>query len=314
VLRKAGDVIPEIVGPVLALRPEGLPEWEMPTRCPACDTELVQEKEGDKDLRCPNHEFCRSQVLDRVFHVAGRGSFDIEGLGSEAAYALWSAKVIANEGDVFDLTEDKLKQAELFTRAPKKGEDGPQLSANGQRLLDNLDSAKDRPLWRVLVGLSIRHVGPTAARALAAEFGSMSAIESASLEALAAAEGVGPTIAESVRQWFDGPERDWHRAIVDKWRAAGVRMEDERDESTSRTLEGLTVVVTGSLDDFSRDSAKEAILARGGKAAGSVSKNTDYVVVGENAGSKADKAEQLGVPVLDEAGFKVLLEAGPSGL
>jgi DNA ligase (NAD+) len=166
----------------------------------------------------------------------------------------------------------------------------------------------------VLVGLSIRHVGPTAARALAAEFGSMSAIESASLEALAAAEGVGPTIAESVRQWFDGPERDWHRAIVAKWRAAGVRMEDERDESTSRTLEGLTVVVTGSLDDFSCDSAKEAILARGGKAAGSVSKNTDYVVVGENAGSKADKAEQLGVPVLDEAGFKVLLEAGPSGL
>ena len=314
VLRKAGDVIPEIVGPVLALRPEGLPEWEMPTRCPACDTELVQEKEGDKDLRCPNHEFCRSQVLDRVFHVAGRGSFDIEGLGSEAAYALWSAKVIANEGDVFDLTEDKLKKAELFTRAPKKGEDGPQLSANGQRLLDNLDSAKDRPLWRVLVGLSIRHVGPTAARALAAEFGSMSAIESASLEALAAAEGVGPTIAESVRQWFDGPDKDWHRAIVDKWRAAGVRMEDERDASTSRTLEGLTVVVTGSLDDFSRDSAKEAILARGGKAAGSVSKNTDYVVVGENAGSKADKAEQLGVPVLDEAGFKVLLDAGPAGL
>jgi DNA ligase (NAD+) len=274
----------------------------------------VQEKEGDKDLRCPNHRTCPAQLLDRVFHVASRGAFDIEGLGSEAAHALLDAGAIVDEGDVFDLTEDKLKQAELFTRAPKKGEDGPQLSANGQRLLDNLDSAKDRPLWRVLVGLSIRHVGPTAARALAAEFGSMSAIESASLEALAAAEGVGPTIAESVRQWFDGPEQDWHRAIVDKWRAAGVRMEDERDESTSRTLEGLTVVVTGSLDDFSRDSAKEAILARGGKAAGSVSKNTDYVVVGENAGSKADKAEQLGVPVLDEAGFKVLLEAGPSGL
>ena len=275
----------------------------------------MQEKEGDKDLRCPNHEFCRSQVLDRVFHVAGRGSFDIEGLGSEAAYALLTAGVIANEGDVFDLTEDKLKQADLFTRAPKKGEgDSPVLSANGQRLLDNLGAAKDRPLWRVLVGLSIRHVGPTAARALATEFGSMQRIEDASLEDLAAAEGVGPTIAESVRQWFDGPEQGWHRAIVGKWRAADVTMEDERDESTERTLEGLTLVVTGSLVDFSRDGAKEAILARGGKASSSVSKKTDYVVVGDNPGSKADKAEGLGVPVLDEAGFKVLLEAGPSGL
>ena len=287
----------------------------MPTTCPACGTTLVQEKEGDKDLRCPNHEFCRSQVLDRVFHVAGRGSFDIEGLGSEAAYALLTAGVIANEGDVFDLTEDKLKQADLFTRAPKKGEgDSPVLSANGQRLLDNLGAAKERPLWRVLVGLSIRHVGPTAARALATEFGSMQRIEDASLEDLAAAEGVGPTIAESVRQWFDGPEQGWHRAIVAKWRAADVTMEDERDESTERTLEGLTLVVTGSLVDFSRDGAKEAILARGGKASSSVSKKTDYVVVGDNPGSKADKAEGLGVPVLDEAGFKVLLEAGPSGL
>ena len=287
----------------------------MPTACPACGTTLVQEKEGDKDLRCPNHEFCRSQVLDRVFHVAGRGSFDIEGLGSEAAYALLTAGVIANEGDVFDLTEEKLKQADLFTRAPKKGEgDSPVLSANGQRLLDNLGAAKDRPLWRVLVGLSIRHVGPTAARALATEFGSMQRIEDASLEDLAAAEGVGPTIAESVRQWFDGPEQGWHRAIVAKWRAADVTMEDERDESTERTLEGLTLVVTGSLVDFSRDGAKEAILARGGKASSSVSKKTDYVVVGDNPGSKADKAEGLGVPVLDEAGFKVLLEAGPSGL
>jgi DNA ligase (NAD+) len=287
----------------------------MPTACPACGTTLVQEKEGDKDLRCPNHEFCRSQVLDRVFHVAGRGSFDIEGLGSEAAYALLSAGVIANEGDVFDLTADKLKQADLFTRAPKKGEgDSPVLSANGQRLLDNLGAAKDRPLWRVLVGLSIRHVGPTAARALATEFGSMQRIEDASLEDLAAAEGVGPTIAESVRQWFDGPEQGWHRAIVAKWRAADVTMEDERDESTERTLEGLTLVVTGSLVDFSRDGAKEAILARGGKASSSVSKKTDYVVVGDNPGSKADKAESLGVPVLDEAAFKVLLEAGPSAL
>jgi DNA ligase (NAD+) len=319
VLRKAGDVIPEIVGPVLGLRPEGLKKWEMPTECPACGTPLVQEKEGDKDLRCPNHQFCRSQVLDRIFHVAGRGSFDIEGLGAEAAYALWSAKVIADEGDVFFLDRDKLLQTDLFTRAAKKTEAdvavaGRVLSANGERLLANLDRAKQVPLWRVLVGLSIRHVGPTAARALATEFGSMEAIESASVEQLAAAEGVGPTIAVSVREWFDGEQSGWHREIVDKWRRAGVSMADERDESTERTLEGLTIVVTGSLDDFSRDGAKEAILARGGKASSSVSKKTDYVVVGDNPGSKADKAESLGVPVLDEARFKVLLEAGPAGL
>jgi DNA ligase (NAD+) len=319
VLRKAGDVIPEIVGPVLGLRPEGLARWVMPTECPACGTTLVQEKEGDKDLRCPNHRYCRSQVLDRIFHVAGRGAFDIEGLGSEAAYALWSAKVIADEGDVFALDRDKLLQTDLFTRAAKKTEadvavGGRVLSANGERLLANLDRAKQVPLWRVLVALSIRHVGPTAARALATEFGSMAAVRSASVEALAAAEGVGPTIAESVREWFDGEESGWHNEIIDKWVAAGVSMEDERDESTARTLEGLTIVVTGSLADFSRDGAKEAIVVRGGKASSSVSKNTDYVVVGDNPGSKADKAESLGVPALDEAGFKALLEHGPSGL
>jgi DNA ligase (NAD+) len=308
ILRKAGDVIPEILGPVLALRPDGLAEWVMPTECPACGTELAQQKEGDKDLRCPNHQFCPAQVRERVFHVAGRGAFDIEGLGYEAAVALLDAKVIADEGDVFDLDESKMLKAPLFTRAPKKGEEGPQLSANGQRLLDNLDKAKGVPLWRVLVALSIRHVGPTAARALAQEFGSMQAIREASEEKLAAAEGVGPTIAEAVIEWFKEP---WHVEIVDKWVRADVSMADERDESVARTLEGLTVVVTGSLVDFSRDSAREAILARGGKAAGSVSKNTDYVVVGENAGSKADKAEQLGVPVLDEDGFKQLLENGP---
>ncbi|WP_435771811.1 NAD-dependent DNA ligase LigA [Nocardioides sp. SYSU DS0651] len=319
VLRKAGDVIPEIVGPVLALRPEGLPVWEMPTACPACGTPLAQQKEGDKDLRCPNHEHCPAQVRERVFHVAGRGAFDIEGLGYEAAVALLEAGAIANEGDIFDLTVDKLLTTPLFTRAPKKGEEGPHVSAdgsraltaNGQKLLDNLAERRAVPLWRVLVALSIRHVGPTAARALAAEFGSMERIRTASEAALAAAEGVGPTIAAAVIEWFSV---DWHCAIVDKWTAAGVAMADERDESVPRTLEGLTIVVTGSLEDFSRDSAKEAILARGGKASGSVSKKTDYVVVGDNAGSKADKAEQLGVPILDEAGFKRLLEGGADAL
>jgi DNA ligase (NAD+) len=319
ILRKAGDVIPEILGPVLALRPEGLAEWEMPTECPACGTPLVEEKEGDRDLRCPNHRDCPAQVRERVFHVAGRGAFDIEGLGYEAAVALLDARVIANEGDIFALDEHKLLQAAAFTRAPKKGEEGPQLSANGAKLLDNLDAAKSRPLWRVLVALSIRHVGPTAARALATRFGSMAAIREASEADLAAVEGVGPTIAESVRRWFDpstgsGQAPDdsvWHNEIVDKWAAAGVRMEDERDDSTPRTLEGLTIVVTGSLVDFSRDGAKEAIVSRGGKASSSVSRKTDYVVVGDSPGSKADKAEQLGVPILDEDGFKALLENGP---
>ncbi|WP_248582474.1 NAD-dependent DNA ligase LigA [Nocardioides sp. InS609-2] len=315
VLRKAGDVIPEIVGPVLGLRPKGLKPWRMPTKCPSCKTALVQQKEGDKDLRCPNHRECPAQLLDRVFHVAGRGAFDIEGLGSEAAHALLTAGVMTDEGDIFDLTADKLLTTDLFTRAAKKTEEGDRvLSANGQRLLDNLDKAKTVALWRVVVALSIRHVGPTAARALAARFGSMQAVVDASEQELADAEGVGPTIASAVREWFDGEQSDWHRAIVEKWRAAGVTMEDERDESVTRTLEGLTIVATGSLQDFTRDSVKEAIISRGGKASGSVSRKTDYVVVGENAGSKAEKAEKLGVLVLDEAGFKVLLEHGPSGL
>jgi DNA ligase (NAD+) len=308
ILRKAGDVIPEILGPIKALRPQGLRAWKMPTRCKACDTQLVQEKEGDKDLRCPNHQFCPAQVRERVFHVAGRGAFDIEGLGYEAAVALLDAKVIENEGDVFDLDADKLRATPLFTRAPKKGEgEQPVLSANGQRLLDNLDKAKQAALWRVLVALSIRHVGPTAARALATEFGSMEAIRAATEQQLAAAEGVGPTIAEAVVAWFDV---DWHCAIVDKWKLAEVTMADERDDSTPRTLEGLTLVVTGSLVDFSRDGAREAILTRGGKASSSVSKKTDYVVVGDNPGSKAEKAEQLGVTILDEDAFKRLLEKG----
>ncbi len=312
ILRKAGDVIPEILGPVLGLRPKGLRPWKMPTKCPGCATPLAQQKEGDKDLRCPNHEVCPAQVRERVFHVAGRGAFDIEGLGYEAAVALLDAKAIDNEGDLFDLDEAKLKTATLFTRAAKKGEEGPQLSANGARLVANLHTAKEKvPLWRVLVALSIRHVGPTAARALAQEFGSMDAIRAASEVELAAAEGVGPTIAAAVIEWF---KVDWHVEIVDKWGQAQVRMADERDESIARTLEGLTVVVTGSLDGYSRDSAKEAILSRGGKASSSVSKKTDYVVVGENAGSKADKAEELGVSILDEAGFTALLEGGPEAL
>ncbi|GAC1528292.1 MAG: NAD-dependent DNA ligase LigA [Marmoricola sp.] len=311
VKRKAGDVIPEILGPVLGLRPEGLPEWVMPTECPSCGTTLAEQKEGDRDLRCPNHQNCPAQVRERVFHVASRGAFDIEGLGYEAAVALLESGAVSNEGDIFDLTADKLLRTPLFTRAPKGREEGPQLSANALKLLANLDAAKQQPLWRVLVALSIRHVGPTAARALATEFGSMEAVRAADQAALASADGVGAIIAEAVLEWF---EVDWHRAIVEKWTAAGVRMADERDEATPQTLAGLTVVVTGGLDGFTRDSVKEAIISHGGKAAGSVSKNTDYVVVGENAGSKAAKAEELGLRMLDEERFVRLLDGGPEAL
>jgi DNA ligase (NAD+) len=312
ILRKAGDVIPEIVGPVLDLRSEGLAEWVMPTECPSCGTTLAQEKEGDADLRCPNHRSCPAQLRERVFHVAGRGAFDIEVLGYEAADALLSAGVLEDEGDIFTLTEEKLRRVPMFTRAPKKDEgDAPVLSANGARLVKNLEEAKRRPLWRVLVALSIRHVGPTAARALATEFGSMDAIREATVEQLADVEGVGMTIAESIRRWFDGEAADWHNAIVDKWRDAGVTMADQIDESMPRHLEGLSIVVTGSLTGFSRDQAKEAIIARGGKAASSVSKKTHFVVVGDAPGSKYDKAVSLEVPVLDEGGFRVLLGEGP---
>jgi DNA ligase (NAD+) len=312
ILRKAGDVIPEILGPVVDLRPDDLAEWVMPTECPSCGTTLRQEKEGDADLRCPNHRSCPAQLRERVFHVAGRGAFDIEVLGYEAADALLTAGVLEDEGDVFTLTEEKLLRVPMFTRAPKKGEgDRPVLSANGARLIKNLEEARHRPLWRVLVGLSIRHVGPTAARALATELRSMDAIRSASLEELAGVEGVGMTIAESIRRWFDGAESEWHNAIVDKWREAGVTMEDEVDESTPRHLEGMSIVVTGSLTGFSRDQAKEAIISRGGKAASSVSKKTDFVVVGDAPGSKYDKAVSLKVPILDEDGFGVLLSDGP---
>ena len=303
VIRKAGDVIPEVLGPIVDLRDGSEREFVMPTNCPECGTQLAPAKEGDADIRCPNARSCPAQLRERVFHVAGRGAFDVEALGYEAAIALLQAGVIADEGDLFSLTEDDLLRTELFRT--KAGD----LSANGKRLLANLDKAKSAPLWRVLVALSIRHVGPTAARALATEFGSLDAITSASTEQLAAVEGVGPTIAAAVTEWFTV---EWHRAIVDKWRAAGVRMADERDASVPRTLEGLTIVVTGSLAGFSRDDAKEAILARGGKAAGSVSKKTDYVVAGDSPGSKYDKAVELGVPILDEDGFRRLLEQGPT--
>ncbi|MFN8090136.1 MAG: NAD-dependent DNA ligase LigA [Mycobacterium sp.] len=302
VIRKAGDVIPEVLGPVVDLRDGTEREFVMPTTCPECGTPLAPAKEGDVDIRCPNSRTCPAQLRERVFHLAGRGGLDIEGLGYEAATALLKAGVITDEGDLFNLTAETLLSANFFVT-----KDGL-LSANGARLLANLDQAKDRPLWRILVALSIRHVGPTAARALAVAFGSLEAIMAATEEQLADVEGVGPTIAAALTEWF---AVDWHRAIVDKWRAAGVRMHDERDAAITPTLQGLSIVVTGSLAGFSRDQAKEAIIMRGGKAAGSVSKKTAYVVAGDAPGSKYDKAVELGVPILDEDGFRALLENGP---
>mgnify|MGYP005812650071 CR=1 FL=1 len=409
VLRKAGDVIPEIVGPVPAAPDDATPriEWHMPATCPECGTPLRPMREGDIDLRCPNARSCPAQVRGRLEHIGSRGGLDIEALGEVTAAALTQPEVPADppvptEASLFDLVgypagapdEEKarvraasaelLAQVEVVVRDPETGlpredEDGVvrrrapfrrkltytkaqeraaaaegrtlpewEPSEQARTLLDELDAAKAKELWRVLVSLSIRNVGPTAARALATEFGSMDGLwklvtggaslgepgervgddtvavpedaRSAAMVALAGVEGVGPVIAQSIVDWFTGEEDGgWHRAIVRSWRAAGVVMRDERDDATPRTLVDaagapLTVVVTGSLQRFSRDQAKEAILAHGGKAAGSVSKSTDYVVVGENAGSKETKARELGLTILDEDQFVALLDVGPAAL
>ncbi|MGQ0624735.1 MAG: NAD-dependent DNA ligase LigA [Sporichthyaceae bacterium] len=302
VLRKAGDVIPEIVGPVVELRDGTEREFVMPTHCPSCGTPLGPEKEGDADLRCANTRSCPSQLRERIFHVAGRGAFDIEALGFKTATALLEAGLILDEGDLFTLDAVALRGVDYFTRKA----DG-ELSANAGKLLANLEVAKTRPLWRVLVALSIRHVGPTAAQALAREFRSIPAIAAAAESELAGADGVGSTIAATVVEWFT---QDWHRKVVAKWAAAGVRMAEEAAACGPRPLDGLTIVVTGSLVGHSRDQASEAIAQLGGKVGASVSKKTAFVVVGDSPGSKYDKAVTLKVPVLDEAGFAVLLEQG----
>ena len=311
VLRKAGDVIPEIVGPVADLRTGDEQEFEFPSVCPACGTELVRE-EGGVDWRCPNARSCPAQLRERLFHLASRSALDIEVLGYEAVVALLGgggadspARLLTDEGDLFSLTAEKLTTCPFFTN--KQGG----LKVNSIALLHNLDEARRSPLWRVLVALSIRHVGPTAARALAAEFGSLDAIATAPADRLAAVDGVGPTIAASIADWFGV---DWHVAIVDKWRAAGVRLAEEGAAggggADARPLAGVTVVLTGTLAGLTRDEAAGAVTARGGKVASSVSKKTSFVVSGESPGSKYDKALSLGVPVLDEAGLRVLLEEG----
>ena len=332
VLRKAGDVIPEIVGPVVALRDGSEREFVMPTLCPSCGSPLAPGKEGDVDLRCTNPQSCPAQLTERIYYAASRAAFDIEALGFEAAKALTAPAEPAepplrSEAFLFDLTEEDLREVKIerekkvkgvgtgktelvpyfWSKGTAKSPSAP--TKNTRNLFVELQKAKQQPLWRVLVALSIRHVGPTAARALATEFGSMDAIRAADRDRLAAVDGVGGTIADSIINWF---AVDWHAEVVNRWAQAGVRMQDERDESIERTLEGVTVVVTGTLNDFTRDSAKEAILVRGGRASGSVSKKTHFVVAGASAGSKLDKAESLGITVLDEDGFKKLLAQGPS--
>ncbi|MFI9648039.1 NAD-dependent DNA ligase LigA [Streptomyces sp. NPDC052040] len=333
VLRKAGDVIPEILGPVVDLRDGTEREFVMPSECPECGTPLRPMKEGDVDLRCPNARACPAQLRERLFYLAGRKALDIEHFGYVAASALTrplepAEPVLTDEGDLFDLTIDRLLPIKAYVldqdsglpkRDPKTGEEKiATIFANQQgeprknalAMLENIAAAKERPLARVLTGLSIRHVGPVAAEALARAFRSVDRIDQATEEELRNTDGVGEIVARSVKEWF---AEEWHREIIRKWRAAGVRLEEEGsgEDEGPRPLEGLTVVVTGTLERFTRDGAKDALQSRGAKVTGSVSKKTSFVVVGENPGSKYDKAMQLKVPVLNEDGFTVLLEQGP---
>ncbi|MFF0159740.1 NAD-dependent DNA ligase LigA [Streptomyces sp. NPDC005263] len=333
VLRKAGDVIPEILGPVVDLRDGGEREFVMPSECPECGTALRPMKEGDVDLRCPNARGCPAQLRERLFYLAGRKSLDIEHFGYVAAAALTqplepAEPPLTDEGDLFDLTIERLLPIKAYVldqdsglpkRDPKTGEEKVvtvfanqegNAKKNALAMLENIAAAKERPLARVLTGLSIRHVGPVAAEALAREFRSIERIDQATEEELKNTDGVGPIVAAAVKEWF---AEDWHREIIRKWQAAGVRMEAQSsgEDEGPRPLAGLTVVVTGTLDHFTRDGAKEALQSRGAKVTGSVSKKTSFVVVGDNPGSKHDKAMQLKVPVLNEDGFRVLLESGP---
>ncbi|WP_405488571.1 NAD-dependent DNA ligase LigA [Streptomyces sp. NBC_00096] len=333
VLRKAGDVIPEILGPVVDLRDGTEREFVMPAGCPACGTELRPMKEGDIDVRCPNAQSCPAQLRERIFYLAGRQSLDIENFGMVAAAAMTgplepAVPPLLDEGDLFDLTIEQLLPIKAYVldpdsglpkRDPKTGEEKivtvfanqkGEPKKNALSMLENIAAAKDRPLARIINGLSIRHVGPVAAEALARQFRSIDAIRGATVEELTAAEGVGAIIAASLKEWFAEP---WHEEILRKWRAAGVRMEEEGsgEEEGPRPLEGLTVVVTGTLQNHTRDGAKEALQSRGAKVTGSVSKKTSFVVVGDNPGSKYDKAVQLKLSILDDAGFAVLLADGP---
>jgi len=298
VIRKAGDVIPEVLAPVIEQRTGKEVAFVMPTHCPECGSPLRAMSDGDVDIRCPNAQGCPAQLRERIYYIGSRAALDIDVLGYEAAAALLDAKIITDESDLFELTKEKLATSEFFTK--KDGE----LGLNVEKLLAALTKAKSAPLWRVLVALSIRHVGPTAAQALAAHCGSIEKISTSTAEELAVIDGVGATIAESIIEWFSV---DWHQEIIAKWSAAGVRVTQEASAQLPQTLSGLTFVVTGGLESYTRDSIAETILAHGGKAASAVSKKTNYLLVGVEPGSKLAKALELGVPVIDEAKFKELL-------
>jgi DNA ligase (NAD+) len=300
-IRKAGDVIPEVLAPIIEKRDGSERAFVMPTKCPDCGSKLRAMSEGDVDIRCPNAQSCPAQVVERLFYIGSRSALDIDVLGYEAAAALLADKLVVDEGDLFSLTLKDLSKSEFFTK-----KDGSR-SVIADRFIAGLELAKTRPLWRVLVALSIRHVGPTSAQALANKFGSITNIQKASSQELADIDGVGQVMADAIVEWF---EVDWHKQIIKKWEKAGVALVDAPKEKLKQTLAGLTIVVTGSLKDFTRDGASEAITARGGKASSSVSAKTDFVVAGEAAGSKLDKAQELGITILDEAGFKSLLSKG----
>ena len=338
-LRKAGDVIPEVLGPVVEVRDGTERAFAMPSHCPDCGTPLRPEKEGDKDVRCPNARSCPAQLRERLTHVASRSALDIEGLGEKAARALLETGVLADEGDLFLITEADLLRSPFFTREAARSradtsgaieqtsdagadadanldanldEDRPrhELSENARTMLIELDAARQRPLWRIIVALSIRHVGPPTAKDLAEAFASIDAISRASAEDLASVSGVGSVIAEAITEWFSV---DWHREVIEKWRRGGVRLEQERVERESGPLDGLTCVITGSLEGFTRETAAEAVMALGGKVAGSVSKATGLLVQGDDGGkpsSKRKKAEALGVPIVGVEGFRALLADG----
>jgi DNA ligase (NAD+) len=350
VIRKAGDVIPEILGPVVELRDGSEREFVMPQHCPECGSTLAAAKEGDIDLRCPNAQACPAQVRGRVEHIGSRGGLDIEGLGEVSAYALTSPlepsqAPLVTEARLFELTLEELHPIVVIVRDPETGQ--PKLDDQGQpvtqtpfrrkrskadgpwvpksegftgdsdwvpskaayELLDQLEAAKSQPLWRFLVSLNIRHVGPVAARALASHFGSLDAIEKASSAELAAVDGVGETIALSVIDWL---AIDWHQEILARWRSAGVTFEDTPAavSDVPQTLAGAIVVVTGTIPGYSRDAAEEAVRQAGGKPSSSVSAKTTLVVAGEGAGSKREKAESLGVRIVEAELFDTLLREG----
>ena len=298
IIRKAGDVIPEVLGPVLSQRTGKERAFVMPTNCPECASELRAITAGDVDIRCPNTRNCPAQLRERIYYIGSRAALDIDVLGLEAAIALLTDQIITDESDLFDLTTQSLIRSEFFTK--KDGSTGK----NTEKLLAALEVAKARPLWRIIVALSIRHVGPTAAQSLANNFGSMDAISKASVTELSDIDGLGETIAQSIVEWF---AVDWHRDIIAKWQKAGVIMQAQASADLPQTLANLTFVVTGGLESFTRDSIAERITAHGGKVVASVSKKTDYVLVGSDPGSKLAKAQELGVTIIDEARFLELL-------